>query len=121
MAIRLRTRLAPSVALPGVLLAAGLLLGVPGARAQQAAPAQDNPELVDAQHDLESARSHLQAAAHDYGGHRKNALEHVNHALEQVKMGLNTVEKKERKVEKKENRLQKKLDATKTREEKLQK
>ena len=120
MSIRLRTRLAPSAALPGALLAAGLLLGVPGARAQQAAP-QDNPELVDAQHDLESAKSHLKAASHDYGGHRENALEHVNRALEQVKMGLNTVEHKEKKLEKKENRLEKKLDATKAREEKLKK
>jgi len=119
MAIQPRTRLAPSVALPGVLLAAGLLLGVPGARAQQAA--SDNPELVDAQHDLESAKSHLKAASHDYGGHRENALEHVNRALEQVKMGLNTVEHKEKKLEKKENKLEKKLDATKAHEEKLKK
>jgi septal ring factor EnvC (AmiA/AmiB activator) len=119
MLIRGRTRVAPTVVLPCALLAAGLVLGVPGARAQNAAP--DNPELVNAQHDLESAKGHLQAAPHDYGGHRQNAVEHINKALEQVKMGLNTVEHKERKAEKKENRLEKKLDATKAREEKLKK
>ena len=120
MPIRQRTRFAPTVALPCALLAAGLMLGVPVARAQQAAT-QDNPELVDAQHDLESAKSHLQAATHDYGGHRKNAVEHVNKALEQVKLGLNTAEHKEKKLEKKENKLEKKLDATKTKEQNLKK
>ena len=113
---RQRTRFAPTVVLPCALFAAGLMLGVPGARAQQ-----DNPELVDAQHDLESAKSHLQAASHDYGGHRKNAVEHVNKALEQIKMGLNTVEHKEKKAEKKETRLEKKLDAVKSHEQNMKK
>jgi septal ring factor EnvC (AmiA/AmiB activator) len=82
-----------------LLVAVGLLL--------VAAPlyAQDNPEMDAAQQALESARGHLQAAAHDYAGHRKEALTLVNKALEQVKLGLAAVGRREQRVEKKTERL----------------
>jgi hypothetical protein len=82
--------------------------------------AQEHPDMTAAQHDLESAKSHLQAAGHDYGGHRKAALEAVDRALRDVREGLASVEKKENKVEKKENKAQKHADALKAKDQKMQ-
>jgi len=87
------------------------MLGVPGARAE------DNPEMTSAQQELQAAKGHLQAALHDYGGHRKTALEHVTKALEQIKMGLASEAHKEKRIEKKENKLEKRLEGLKGREE----
>lgn len=47
-----------------------------------------HPEIRAAIRALENARRHLQEAAHDFGGHRAEALEAVNHALEQLKLAL---------------------------------
>src|SRR5438445_647088 len=57
-----------------------------GALLLVAAPvrAEDNPEMNAAQHDLESARSHLQAAPHDYAGHRKAAVKAVQESRQGV-------------------------------------
>ena len=70
--------------------------------------AQDDPEMNAAENDLKSAKSHLQAAPHDYAGHRKQAVEAVDHALGHVREGLAANQAKEKKVEKKEQRLEKK-------------
>jgi cob(I)alamin adenosyltransferase len=83
------------------------------------ARAGDNPEMHQAQADLESARTHLQAAAHDYDGHRKRALELVNDALGQVRDGLATVEHRQKKVESKAARIEKRADALKAKADKL--
>jgi len=81
--------------------------------------AEDHPEMDAAQQDLESARSHLQAAPHDYAGHRKSAVEAVNHALKDIKEGIATVDSKEKKVERKENKLERKDQKLQNRDEKL--
>ncbi len=47
-----------------------------------------HPEIRAAIRALENAKRHLQEAAHDFGGHRAEALEAVNHALEQLKLAL---------------------------------
>ncbi len=47
-----------------------------------------HPEIRAAIQALERAKRHLQEAAHDFGGHRAEALEAVNHALEQLKLAL---------------------------------
>jgi hypothetical protein len=70
--------------------------------------AQDDPEMNAAENDLKSAKSHLQAAPHDYAGHRKQAVEAVDHALNHVREGLAANQGKEKKVEKKEQRLERK-------------
>ena len=70
--------------------------------------AQEHPELEAAKKDLESAKAHLQAAAHDYGGHRKQAIEAIDRALGHIHQGLETVAKKENKIEHKEQRAEKK-------------
>src|SRR5215470_15006620 len=69
--------------------------------------AQDNPEMHAAQDALRSAKSQLQAASHDYGGHRKKAIEHIDRALAEVHDGLAVVEAKEKKEQRLENREQK--------------
>src|SRR5262245_49981223 len=81
--------------------------------------AQDNPEMRAAESDLKSAKSHLQAAPHDYGGHRKQALDHIDHALGQVHQGLAAVESKEKKVEHKEQKVEKKQQRLENRDQKL--
>lgn len=52
--------------------------------------------VLAAQHDLESARTHLQAAPHDYAGHRHKALENVDRALTQVRKGFKADAKAEK-------------------------
>ena len=47
-----------------------------------------HPEIRAAIGALERAKRHLQEAAHDFGGHRAEALESVNKALEQLRMAL---------------------------------
>src|SRR5881409_3825741 len=50
----------------------------------------------------------LQAATHDYGGHRKQAIGDIDRALGQIRAGLATIEKKEQRVEHKVQRAEKK-------------
>jgi hypothetical protein len=47
-----------------------------------------HPEIRNAIRALENARNHLQKGAHDFGGHRVKALEHVNEALEECRQAL---------------------------------
>ncbi len=63
----------------GAALAAGLMLGSKDAEA-------DCPNIVKAIAALQLAQGDLQRAAHDFGGHRADALKAVNNALDQ--MGL---------------------------------
>ena len=59
-------------------------------KAAYAAPAADerHPNIRAAIDALEHAKTDLQNAAHDYHGHRVEALEAVNHALEQLHLAL---------------------------------
>lgn len=47
-----------------------------------------HPEIRSAIVALEKAKYHLQHAAHDFGGHREDALKAVDKALEQLKLAL---------------------------------
>jgi hypothetical protein len=47
-----------------------------------------HPEIRAAIRNLEEARGNLQAAAHDFGGHRVKALEHTNKAIEECREAL---------------------------------
>jgi len=57
-----------------------------------AAPAmthrEPHPEIWAAIHSLERARTHLQHAAHDFGGHRVDAIAAIDAALKQLHMAL---------------------------------
>jgi len=83
------------------------------------ARAEDNPEMHAAQEDLRRAKTELQSAGHDYDGHRRKAVEHVEHALEEVRAGLAVVEGHEKKVEHKEQRLEKRLQKDEQRDDNM--
>ncbi|MFL6254844.1 MAG: hypothetical protein ACJ74T_07460 [Pyrinomonadaceae bacterium] len=48
----------------------------------------DQPHMQAALDKLQSARSNLEAATDDKGGHRVKALEHVNKAIDEVQKGI---------------------------------
>jgi uncharacterized protein involved in type VI secretion and phage assembly len=49
---------------------------------------EDHPHIDAAIKALETAKNHLETAAHDFDGHRAKALEHVNQALEECHAAL---------------------------------
>lgn len=56
-------------------------------RAQTAGMARHEPHMSAAMGHLEQAKSELERAARNKGGHRERALELVNQAMEQVREG----------------------------------
>lgn len=65
---------------------------VPAASAQPAAteavPAEPHPEIREAIGALRRAREHMQHAAHDFGGHRVEALKATDEAIRQLEICL---------------------------------
>lgn len=57
------------------------------APARPATP-EPHPEIRAAISSLRHAKEHLEKAAHDFGGHRVEALESVNKAIEQLEVCL---------------------------------
>jgi hypothetical protein len=53
----------------------------------KAVPA-DHPEIHDALNSLRHAREHLEHAAHDFGGHRAEALRATDEAIRQLEICL---------------------------------
>jgi len=49
---------------------------------------EPHPEIRAAIHSLERARDHLQHAAHDFGGHRVEAIAAIDAALKQLHQAL---------------------------------
>ncbi len=74
------TFLLPRVVLAVTLL--GTLAAAPGLRA-------DQPHMKAALDALQTAKSELQQAEADKGGHRVKAIEAVDRAINQTRMGLN--------------------------------
>jgi hypothetical protein len=104
-----------------MVVAAGLILAAGVARAEE------HPQMDEAKKDLQAAKTALQAAGHDYGGHRKQAIESIDKALTHINQGLQTVDKKETKVEHKEQKAenkaakaQNKVDNLKAKQQKMQ-
>ena len=77
------------LALPLTLVAA-----TPSGPARLVAPAaaksypEPHPEINAAIRSLERAKLHLQRAAHDFGGHRVEAIRAIDGALVQLKLAL---------------------------------
>jgi|PersoiStandDraft_1058852.scaffolds.fasta_scaffold37978_2 hypothetical protein len=67
----------------GCLLVLAIAVGFLGGRALA-----DQPHMRAALEHLRAARSELQSAEHDKGGHRTNALRLVNEAIGQVERGV---------------------------------
>jgi hypothetical protein len=53
-----------------------------------AEPPEPHPEIHAAIHALEHAKNHLEHAAHDFGGHRKEALLATDEAIKQLRICL---------------------------------
>jgi hypothetical protein len=85
-----------SLATATMILALAMPASVPAAPAAKnpapapaAAPAAEpHPEIRDAIASLRNARMHLQHAAHDFGGHREDALRATDEALRQLQICL---------------------------------
>jgi hypothetical protein len=45
-----------------------------------------HPQIMDAIHALQNARAHLNAAAHDFGGHRVDAIRAIDEAINQLQI-----------------------------------
>ncbi len=89
----MRLSAAPLIAILALPLA--LVAATPSgpARPAPAAPAamsyaEPHPEINAAIRSLERAKLHLQKAAHDFGGHRVEAIRAIDGALEQLKLAL---------------------------------
>jgi len=50
--------------------------------------AEQHPHIRTALHELREAKKELQTAAHDFGGHRKEAIEAVDNAIKQLQEAL---------------------------------
>jgi hypothetical protein len=48
------------------------------------APPMPHPEIDDAMRLLNQAQDHLNHAAHDFGGHRTKAMDHINQAMNEL-------------------------------------
>jgi hypothetical protein len=84
-----------SLIITGLAVAGALSCVLPSVLAQQTtnAPApgahhERHPEIRRAIGALEAAKTHLQKANHDFGGHRAAALEECDKALEQLKLAM---------------------------------
>ena len=52
--------------------------------ATRAYTAEKHPELLAADRALHNGLNHLEKAAHDFGGHRVKAMEHIRQALSEI-------------------------------------
>ena len=78
------------VAILGTMLAisqVALFAARPPAAAQER-KGEQHPHIRAALRELRDAKQELQTAAHDFGGHRKEALEAVDNAIRQVDQAL---------------------------------
>ena len=77
-----------------LVLTGGLLLGgtswvsTESANAQTAVPKERHPHIRRAIEELREARKELKEGAHDFGGHRVEAIEAVDAAIKQLKIAL---------------------------------
>lgn len=74
----------------GTMMLAQPQQGAAPAPGSTAKPARNerHPEIHKAIAALEHAKAHLQSAAHDFGGHRADALAACDKAIEQLKLAL---------------------------------
>jgi len=66
------------------VLVVGFLLGL----STSALTGERHPEIRAAQRALNQAEGHLKRAAHDYGGHRVKAMEHIAAAQQELREAL---------------------------------
>ena len=48
----------------------------------------EHPRIAKAIHEMEDAIAYMEAAPHDFGGHKREAIEATRRAIEQLKLAL---------------------------------
>jgi len=61
---------------------------LPASPATATPAAEPHPEIREALHALRRAKEHMEHAAHDFGGHRVEAIAATNKAIEQLEICL---------------------------------
>ena len=61
-------------------------IGTPATVSEQPAVPEHHPEIHDALEALRRARAHIEHAAHDFGGHRVEALRATDEAIRQLQI-----------------------------------
>jgi hypothetical protein len=94
----MKTRILAIFAVVALVMTFAYVMSVPAAAtanpnpapaAANAAPVPaDHPEIRDALASLRHAREHLEHAAHDFGGHRADALHATDEAIRQLEICL---------------------------------
>jgi len=92
----MRTTMSLRFAATSLVALVGLVGSTPPAAARPAGPhrlavarlAEPHPEINRAIVALETAKFHLQRAAHDFGGHRVAAIAAIDRALRQLRLAL---------------------------------
>jgi hypothetical protein len=99
----MKTRIVSLLALAGLILAFAFIAAAPAApnkanlqatpaasapATPAATPAEKHPEIREALESLRRAKAHMEHAAHDFGGHRVEAIEATNQAIKQLELCL---------------------------------
>jgi hypothetical protein len=100
----MKTRIVSLLALASLILAFAFIATAPAAPNKASAPAtpaasalpatpaatpaEKHPEIREALGALRRAKEHMEHAAHDFGGHRVEAIEATNRAIEQLELCL---------------------------------
>jgi hypothetical protein len=92
----MKTKIVGLLALASLVLAFAFIASAPAAShnanglpaAAAATPAEQHPEIHDALAALRNAKGHLEHAAHDFGGHRAEALKATEEAIHQLEICL---------------------------------
>jgi hypothetical protein len=100
----MKTRIVCLLALASLILAFAFMASTPAApnkanapaapaaapipAATTATPAEPHPEIREALGALRRAKEHMEHAAHDFGGHRVEAIEATNQAIRQLELCL---------------------------------
>jgi hypothetical protein len=100
----MKTRIVCLLALASLILAFALMASTPAApnkanasavptatalpATTTATPAEPHPQIREALGALRRAKEHMEHAAHDFGGHRVEAIEATNRAIQQLELCL---------------------------------
>jgi len=92
----MKTRIVSLLVLASLILAFAFIASAPAApnhanslsAATTATPAEPHPEIREALESLRRAKVHMEHAAHDFGGHRVEAIEATDRAIKQLELCL---------------------------------
>jgi hypothetical protein len=87
----MKTRTVSHLGLASLILAFAFIATAPAAPHKAnfpATPAEPHPQIREALGALRRAKEHMEHAAHDFGGHRVEAIEATNQAIKQLELCL---------------------------------